>query len=382
MNALVVFSRFVVSVFLAAAVWPSRVAAVPTISTDDFSDATHWPVVLATPNAALAVGDNRLYFTCPAMADEESAVAFWNAPALPANRDWSIRCRAHVTAFPLLAGPTQWITLSFGFAKNGGADGTSIGIEFCRDQSSASSGGFAVSADNRVNGANFPDTFSTAAASPDVGLRLDYAATTRVLTYYLDADGAGSASGWVRVGTVDLAQGASNLNLTATDTFTVYLREAAANVAVTTGMTYFSGFEAVLDPEAASFAGWAADLFTPAQLADPAVSGTNADPGGTGAANLLRYAFSLPAPGTPLTGPVAPVTLVPDGGANYLSVAIHRKSYDSTLRYYVEVSADCVNWTTITTLVAGDPRDVVVRDSVPTSAAARRFLRVRVAVVP
>lgn len=49
----------------------------------------------------------------------------------------------------------------------------------------------------------------------------------------------------------------------------------------------------LVDHHLAGFSAWQLDEFTPAELADPAISGPLADPDSTGAPNLLRYALGI-----------------------------------------------------------------------------------------
>ncbi len=61
--------------------------------------------------------------------------------------------------------------------------------------------------------------------------------------------------------------------------------------------------------EALSYVEWAASVFTPEQLADPAISGSGADPDGDGWINLLEYVLG----GLPLASSGSPVSVVRNG---------------------------------------------------------------------
>lgn len=131
---------------------------------------------------------------------------------------------------------------------------------------------------------------------------------------------------------------------------------------------------------ATSYAGWVATNFSASEQLDPAVVGASADPDGAGVSNLVRYAF-----GQPARGPIAAATrvvLVDEGGARYAAVQFDRLAESDDVVYTVQSSADLVGWTTVTTLAAGLPTTQTVRDTVPVTAAGRRFLRVRVELVP
>lgn len=139
----------------------------------------------------------------------------------------------------------------------------------------------------------------------------------------------------------------------------------------------------VLRPEAApaaTYLNWAALHFAAGDLSNPAISGALADPDGAGVPNLLRYAFGLPAHG-PAPAPTQVLT-VDEAGLRYLAVRFSRAPASDDLLYTVKSSPDLVGWTTVATLAAGVPTDQTVRDTVPITGAARRFLRVNVELVP
>lgn len=129
-----------------------------------------------------------------------------------------------------------------------------------------------------------------------------------------------------------------------------------------------------------SYAGWAVAHFSASELGNPAISGVGADPDGAGVSNLTRYAFGLSARG-PVAAPSRGV-LVDDGALRYAAVVFNRVAAADDLVYTVQASGDLTNWTTVTTLGAGLPIEQTVRDTVPVSSANRRFLRVRVELVP
>ena len=79
-----------------------------------------------------------------------------------------------------------------------------------------------------------------------------------------------------------------------------------------------------------------------------------ADPDHDGIPNLLEYALGLNPTVASLTGlPV--ITLKDYSGTKYLSITFNRSSLATDLTYTVQVSTDLVNWTNLTTSVAGAP---------------------------
>ncbi|MBK8478758.1 MAG: hypothetical protein IPL39_21490 [Opitutaceae bacterium] len=115
---------------------------------------------------------------------------------------------------------------------------------------------------------------------------------------------------------------------------------------------------------------WAAAAFTADELADPAISGPDADPDGSGVKNLMRYALELPARG-PVTVP-AIVTYA--GGSNpaTLTLSFVMRAHGNDLRYAVMASEDLVAWTEKR---SDSPYGVrlAIDASVPVPAGAKRF---------
>ena len=134
-----------------------------------------------------------------------------------------------------------------------------------------------------------------------------------------------------------------------------------------------------------SFADWAADGFTADELANPAISGPDADPEHCGLSNLLRYAFKYPAHGPVGGSPTQATTAIRYGSEEYLAVSFRRKTYAPDLRYVVEGADDLSGvWTFVDEYLPGLPELVVAPDNIPMGWAnvSRRFLRVRVEQVP
>ncbi len=145
-------------------------------------------------------------------------------------------------------------------------------------------------------------------------------------------------------------------------------------------------------PAGPSFSGWAGGMFTPEELADPAVSGPAADPRGTGVPNLLRYALGLGLDDE--AGPSLPRLLGGDAGAGgggeggSLVFTFPYAGAPADLAYVVEASGDLVDWSEVRFDSRMDPEPRVVDGwaefdlPAPDGAAPRRFYRLRVILAP
>jgi surface-anchored protein len=131
--------------------------------------------------------------------------------------------------------------------------------------------------------------------------------------------------------------------------------------------------------------GWKLANFSPAQAADPAVSGLGADPDGDGANNLVEYAFH----GNPLVSGVEgkpKLENLSDGGQEYMAIRFQRRKGDTSLSTTVESTADlsAVIWpgggaqVGAATPVGTDYEEVVYRAPVSKAYAGRQFMRVKV----
>lgn len=152
-------------------------------------------------------------------------------------------------------------------------------------------------------------------------------------------------------------------------TLTAHARDgtliATASLTVTRTGTPGAGFEA-----------WRAEHFTPAELADPAVSGPLADPGGAGVANLLRYAFGL----GPREAVAEPLPAVGVSG-DLLTVEFPRLSSATEVSLVPEGSGDLTTWQPLPgepLVTPGDNGIGRVRYEVPAQTGLR-FFRVRAA---
>ena len=133
-----------------------------------------------------------------------------------------------------------------------------------------------------------------------------------------------------------------------------------------------------------TFARWQAANFSVAEIAQPGISGSLADPDGDGLPNLLEYALSTPARTANASGIVPGVLSL--GGQNYLTLTFSQREYSADLTYTPQVSSDLGQWqggaAAVVTVGATDNGDgtatTVVRDAQPVGTTARRFLRLQV----
>lgn len=134
------------------------------------------------------------------------------------------------------------------------------------------------------------------------------------------------------------------------------------------------------------FVSWRRQFFTEAERADESINGPHDDFLGDGVSNLLKYALGLP---PRVAGrahlPKAEMQVVDE--EPYLTLTFKRPSAVRDVVYQVEASDDLVNWSdAVVTLSLEDNRDETIthtyRDAQPTTAANRRFLRLRVTGTP
>ena len=132
--------------------------------------------------------------------------------------------------------------------------------------------------------------------------------------------------------------------------------------------------EVAVAPEVTDFALWQETHFTPAELADPSISGPNADPSGMGTPNLLRYALGL----TPTENPTP---RLPQLSADLaFRFPIDREKTD--IEWRVLTSTDLVDWSEVVYDSTTDPppsiEDGWATISLETPGSARRFARLEV----
>lgn len=104
----------------------------------------------------------------------------------------------------------------------------------------------------------------------------------------------------------------------------------------------------------------------------------DADPEADGVTNFCHYAFKT-ARGSGSAGATR-VSTATDDGATYLAITFTRKTYAPDVRYHIEATSDLTawNWEELEVLPAASPAEVTVRDTMPVTSTAQRFLRVRV----
>lgn len=131
-----------------------------------------------------------------------------------------------------------------------------------------------------------------------------------------------------------------------------------------------------------AFPEWQAQMFTPAELADPAVSGPNADPEGDGRRNLLEYALGL----DPFGVDAEPVT--PQFGSNGFGLTYPEVVGTSDLLYHFSESGDLQYWITPNapsrTILSddGELRTVLVWNPSAPAAPKSWFTRLQVFLQP
>jgi uncharacterized delta-60 repeat protein len=139
-----------------------------------------------------------------------------------------------------------------------------------------------------------------------------------------------------------------------------------------------------------AFAAWQATRFTASELANPAVSGDDADPDGDGLKNLAEFALDR-APRSPDAASAWTTAVQDVGGSDYLTITFRRRSPALDLAYSVQSSSTLApgSWTADAVQIGsavsnGDGTETVTyRDSTPSSPASpRRFLRFHVTRTP
>lgn len=133
---------------------------------------------------------------------------------------------------------------------------------------------------------------------------------------------------------------------------------------------------------ALTFPAWQASKFTTGELADPAISGPNADPDGDGRPNLLEYAYGL----EPLTSDQDESTVA--AGPNGLTLTYPEVVAATDILYHLAESPDLQHWitpnTTTRTVLADDGTMRLVSIFNPNAPAAplKWFNRLQVLITP
>ncbi len=138
----------------------------------------------------------------------------------------------------------------------------------------------------------------------------------------------------------------------------------------------------IVDPDDSPFASWRLANFDAAQLADPSISGPDADPDKDGLSNLLEYFTGL-LPLVPEANPVAFGTVDVEG-SNHL-VLTYPRAPGTGLTGIPEISEDLVIWRsgeeyliTGADVEPGNLQQITVRSLAPVGSRSREFLRLRV----
>lgn len=138
--------------------------------------------------------------------------------------------------------------------------------------------------------------------------------------------------------------------------------------------------EITFTPPGQDFATWKSSKFTTGELADPTISGDNADPDGDGASNFLEFALG----GQPKDAGsrILPVTQIETiDNEKYLTITVTKPADLLGVTHVPQVSGDLVTWqsgNTATTTITNTATTLKVRDNVPMSAGAKRFIRLKV----
>jgi hypothetical protein len=136
---------------------------------------------------------------------------------------------------------------------------------------------------------------------------------------------------------------------------------------------------------------WRTEHFSATELADPSVSGPDADPDGDGHDNLMEYALATNPRLADLLPPPLTIGQVSVGTDSYLAVTFRHRSPDLGIGYHVEVSSDLTAWDDQAPAVVlhgvpipnGDGTETVtVRSSVPVGTLQAEFVRLRVTLAP
>ncbi len=135
----------------------------------------------------------------------------------------------------------------------------------------------------------------------------------------------------------------------------------------------------LVDTVGRTYTGWAAAGFSAAELANPDISGSGADPDGSGVTNLMRYALDLPARGpvdvdvfAEYDGTTSPATL---------ELAFPVRAFANDLSYTVQSSSDLVSWEDVASYSANGAARIEVCSTAVPAGTSRLFLRLHVSLM-
>ena len=237
--------------------------------------------------------------------------------------------------------------------------------------------------DVAVSGSGIADTFhwtfASGSSSPSSLLPPSITSTTSVITteyqpFSYQTAATNSPTSYSATGLpAGLSPGASGLingTPTVAGTFTPTLN--AVNASGTGSATLNL---VVLTP----YSIWQNQVFTPAQLANPAISGDTANPAGDGISNLMKYALGLnPNAGYSAESPGMPSTGETSGANKYLTLTFTGSADDIT--YSVQATSLLTgSWSTLYNSTLGQaPGTMTISDTVPLSASPNRFIQLQV----
>ncbi len=223
------------AVVIAVAVLVAQWSLAQTI-TDNFTDASAWGSVISQASGSIAISNGCMAYVS-STTNKALAAMSRNLPPLSVTNDWSLKVDAHLDAFALVV-TDQWSDVFLGFGKASDVVNNHVTLGFGRGWWA---NGYEIEDGVGIGGTNAPELFIVRGfTSADVSLRLDYSAASQTVTYYFDSDGATNGYNWVAEGTASLASGTYNMNLSATDTFTLFLGASSENQTVTSKQAYFT----------------------------------------------------------------------------------------------------------------------------------------------
>ncbi len=318
---------------LAVALFFTHVSSAVTI-VDTFTNAANWgPPLVGTNTRAIGIGGGHMNFTCSTSIDTNGAAIPRIANDLPGNtnvllttQDWSLQVDVHL--YPtLLTSEGQFSDVFLGFGKTGGWFTNNVTFEFGHGRWGPHNG-YYIGDDITTNSDTAPELFSiynlnlTASES---SLRMDYSATAKSVTFYFDADGPTGGYNWgLAKGTAYLGSPPYDLNLSATDTFTIFLLGSSGLQAVANGEAYLANLRIVVNQSPIVATGSATNITD----ISATLTGT-VNPNGLPTTAWFEYGL------TTNYGSTAAVTLSPSNGvaAQVVSASLNGLTSGTTYHY-------------------------------------------------